>query len=157
MKTLIASFVIVAALSGCADHISEPRGTTIEVVPVTYQFKLNTKQQTQFSERLSTFIQRHPDLVTQADWEISAAESRGGSLYQVAKKKLMDAGVEPSHIRYVKQQADEYFMVEVSATTHQVKLEVCHQDQVGKYGYGSLGCNTDTSRWQSMVNPQNAL
>lgn len=157
MRALIISVVLAAALVGCADHIEEPRGTSIEVIPVTYQFKLTETSQEHLSERLNTFIDKHPTLVTRAEWRIQIAGKNGDSLYQSAKKQLIEAGVSSNRIVYFKHQKSGQFKVEVAATVHQVKLEICHQEQVGKYGRGSLGCNTDTSRWQSMVNPQNAI
>lgn len=157
MRALLISLVLGVALVGCADHIEEPRGTSIEVIPVTYQFKLTETNQAQFAERLSTFIEKHPTMVTRAEWKIQIAGTHGDSLYQSAKRQLIEAGVDSNRIVYFKHQKSGQFKIEVAATVHQVKLEICHQERVGEYGRGSLGCNTDTSRWQSMVNPQNAI
>ncbi|RTZ14458.1 hypothetical protein EJ063_16215 [Vibrio aquaticus] len=157
MKSVIAVIALATTLAGCADHIAESRGTHIEVVPTTYQFELNTVETKTVSARVDQFVAKYPQLAHNAKWVISTKGKHGEVLYSSAKQQLESLGISTSRIEHQVQSHNARFEFRLSATINQTKLEVCHQEQVGRYGYGSLGCTTDVNRWQSMVNPHNAM
>lgn len=157
MKSVIAVIALATTLVGCADHIAELRGTHIEVVPTTYQFELNTAEPKTVSARVDQFVTKYPQLADNAKWVISTKGKQGAALYALAKQQLESHGISNGRIEHKVQSHNARFEFRLSATINQTKLEICHQEQVGRYGYGSLGCTTDVNRWQSMVNPQNAI
>ena len=157
MKSIAMAGLVAFILSGCVDHISESRGTQIEIVPVTYQLRLRTDEVSTATSRVDTFINKHSEGTKKSRWNIKSKGEQGQVLSKMVVTKLAERGVEPSRQDKSELASQSRFDLEVSVTILRTKLEICHQEQVGEYGYGSIGCNVDTSRWQSMVNPHKAI
>lgn len=172
MKSMMVTLFTAVIITGCVDRISEPRGTEVEVFPVTYQLKLRSDQPQLVTRKVSEFILGYPKNVKVAQWKIRTKGSGNQALYKEVVSQLIQAGVMSSQIEYsqIGYSPNEHnsnasdslplesrFDLSLSVTTYKTKLEICHQERVGEYGNGSLGCNVDTSRWQSMVNPHKAI
>ncbi|WP_295904165.1 hypothetical protein [uncultured Vibrio sp.] len=159
MKPMLTMLFVSLSLTGCVDHIVEPRGTEIEVIPVTYQLQLHSDKQELAAEKVRDFIADYPQNVKTAHWAITTKGKQGEVLYQEVFNQLTKAGVTQSQIDHNQNAlpSSSRFDLSVSVTVLKVKLEICHQEQVGEYGKGSLGCTVDTSRWHSMVNPHKAI
>ncbi|MEZ9597973.1 hypothetical protein AB4232_04110 [Vibrio sp. 10N.286.46.A8] len=172
MKSLMVTLFTAVIITGCVDRISEPRGTEIEVFPVTYQLKLRSDQPELVARKVNEFILDYPKNVKAAQWQIHTKGNGSQALYKEVVSQLIQAGVMSSQIEYsqIGYSPNEHnsnasdplplesrFDLSLSVTTYKTKLEICHQERVGEYGNGSLGCNVDTSRWQSMVNPHKAI
>ncbi|MEZ8044456.1 hypothetical protein AB6C46_09040 [Vibrio sp. 10N.237.312.C02] len=121
---------------------------------------------------MSEFILGYPKNVKVAQWKRRTKGNGNQALYKEVVSQLIQAGVMSSQIEYsqIGYSPNEHnsnasdplplesrFDLSLSVTTYKTKLEICRQERVGEYGNGSLGCNVDTSRWQSMVNPHKAI
>ncbi|MGR2699813.1 hypothetical protein [Vibrio campbellii] len=156
MKNWMLVLLAITALSGCADHIVEPRGTSISLKPTEFSFAVQSQNQTYAMNKLTQFVRKYPNQVG-SKWQITSYNAQGKKLAQQYRMALLQQGVAAEQLALEHHAKSHRFDVQVSVIQLQAQLEVCHQEVIGDYGLGHLGCYTDGSRWQSMVNPQNAL
>ncbi|CAH1605774.1 hypothetical protein [Vibrio jasicida] len=156
MKNWMLALLAIAALSGCADHIVEPRGTSIALKPTEFNFAVQSQDQVYAMNKLTQFVRKYPNQAG-SKWQITSYNAQGKKLAQHYRIALLQQGVAAEQLVLEHRPESHRFDVQVSVIQLQAQLEVCHQEVIGDYGLGHLGCYTDGSRWQSMVNPQNAL
>lgn len=154
MKTYLLMALLAGGLTGCVDHVVEPRGTVVEAVPVHYEFSTTSLKRTEIAPRLEHFIQQHQLQGSAVSWQVATRSASMASLVD----KVLDKHQVPNARRVNNSlPPDSRFSVSIVATDIQVRLEVCHQEKVGQYGSGHQGCYTDGNRWQSMVNPDKSM
>lgn len=156
MKKLMLSTLAAISLMGCADHIVEPRGTTITLQPTEFSFSVQSNDTAFALKKLNEFTQKYR-IQSGSQWVITSYSHQGHELSKQYRDVLAKRGVESANVSLVKVEHASRFDVQVSVVQLKPELEICHQEKVGQYGHGHLGCYTDGSRWQSMVNPQRAL
>lgn len=157
MKRYLLGMLCAFGIAGCADHVVEPEGTSIEVVPIHYQFNAQSQDHTLVEQRFEAFVQRYQLEGSTAQWQIIVNGSLPQPLVSVLDEVLANNHIALSQVEHQVNNTSNRFSVSVIATDMQVRLEVCQQQKVGHYGYSKLGCYTDGNRWQSMVNPEKSL
>jgi len=154
MKSYLLMALLAGGLTGCVDHVVEPRGTVVETVPVRYELSTTSRELADIEPRLERFIQKHQLQGNVVSWQIATRNASMASLID----KVLDKHQVPDDRRATRLlNSDSRFSALVVATDVQVRLEVCPQEKVGRYGYDHQGCYTDGNRWQSMVNPEKSM
>ena len=156
MKNWMLTLLAITVLSGCADHIVEPRGTSIALKPTEFSFAVQSQDEVYAMNKLTQFVRKYPNQ-TGSKWQITSYNAQGKKLAQQYRNALIKKGITTEQLVVEYRAEPRRFDVQVSVIQLQAQLEICHQEVIGDYGLGHLGCYTDGSRWQSMVNPQNAL
>lgn len=157
MNKLILSCLLIASLSGCANPITETRGSNVELLPVTYSFKITTDDIDVAKSHLNAFVVKHPEPLENGRWSIKSAAADGTALYELIITELKALGVPRNHIEHEVKHELGQFDIEVTAINMNLTIEVCDQEKVDRFGRGHIGCYTEGSRWQSMVNPDKAI
>ncbi|MGN2615987.1 hypothetical protein [Aliivibrio fischeri] len=156
MKKLYVIAVLLF-LSGCADHINEKQGTHINVIPVAYSFSINSQSDDIIKNKLNTFINHHGLKNKKGHWEISIYKDDIKEQEIKYQQFLGEFGYTINQIKTVELQDKPYFIVTVSFITQQIEYQICGYEQIDYYGSNNIGCYTESNRWHSMVNPENAM
>lgn len=162
MKTLALIIGVCSlALTGCADHVGETRGTQIEVVPVTYSMSLKLKpdQKDKARAKLDGFISEHWQDVSSQGATIVWRTKSGKEVADMYYKQLLSRGVSQDKLTIEQGEAGfgARFDVELKMTVHKSVLPVCDYPRAGHYSELAQGCFSESARWQSMVNPEKML
>ncbi|MGF1698366.1 hypothetical protein L4C54_22220 [Vibrio lamellibrachiae] len=157
MKCYLLAILLTSSLVGCADHVIEATGTSVEMAPITYHLKIASDDLEQATQKFDEFIVQYQLQGSTADWTLAVKDNKGEKLLSALQERLTQHRISSEQITQQVLAPSSRYMLEVNATRVQVRLAVCQQDKVGYYGYGHMGCYTDGSRWQSMVNPEKSL
>lgn len=154
-KTLTILFLLL--LSGCADHINEKQGTHINVVPITYSISINSPDTAVVQSTISRFIEKHNIKNKKGYWILSIAKGEVVRLESAYHGYLQDFGYNLNQMKTDIVSDKAHFKVRLSFLTQRIEYEVCDYEQIDYYGSTNLGCYTESNRWHSMVNPENAM
>lgn len=158
MSKWLVFTLLAVGLLGCAEPITEFRGTEVEMVPVSYRFRLKTADINVAQRALSHFVSKYPQLIEKARWQIQSngnSRSKAAELSQFYYSELQTIGVQRNHIEQLVVDNLADFDIEVTAIQIERKVAKCHQEKVGKFHQGKFGCYTDGSRWNSLAYPEN--
>lgn len=154
-KTLTILFILL--LSGCAEHINEKQGTHINVVPITYSISINSQETKVVQNTIFRFIEKHDIKNQKGHWILSIAKSDVEELESTYQGYLQDFGYDLNQMNTEIVSDKAHFKATISFSTQRIEYEVCDYEQIDYYGTTNLGCYTESNRWHSMVNPENAM
>lgn len=161
MKKSMVMFGLLWVLIGCSSGRPDQSGPAIEVYPVLTSLALQTNRQqlAKAQTRLDDFLhEQHAALVTQQI--VLYWHTPDGERFAIkTRQKLRSLGVASEQLRLEKSSNSfgQHFDFKVDILAHKVVVPVCPYAQVSRFGQEGTGCFIESSRWQSMVNPQKML
>lgn len=157
MKIRNLIFIPLILIIGCAEHISERSGPSIEVVPIEYQLavKIEKNKKEQAWQYLDKYVSENWGVFANQHLSLSWNTKEGKKLVHKYADYLRSRGVESKNITlYQDSELNTAFDFNFSATVHKVVTPLCEYVTIGNYGEVDNGCFSDGMRWKSITHPE---
>ena len=155
MKHLL--LLILLGLVGCAEHISEQSGPSIEVVPIEYQLavKIEKSKQQQAWQYLDEYVSNNWSVFANQHMSFSWNSNEGKKLVYKYAEYLKSRGVESQNLTlYQDKELNTAFDFNFSTTVHKVVVPMCDYITIGNYGAINNGCFPEGMRWKAITHPE---
>lgn len=147
----LATVLFSVWLVGCATT-DEPRmGPEITVTPVRYQLQLTTTDKQQAKQQWQSFAEKYANKLKGKTVQLTWYSASGREFINQLPRNM---GYSVTISRGGAQKSS--FDLKAEFVHSQVQVGRCQPDRMGHFS-NEVGCFSENARWQSMVNPQNAL
>ncbi|WED22298.1 hypothetical protein L3Q72_02530 [Vibrio sp. JC009] len=153
MRHILISLIAGIVLSACTGVDKDSVGSEISVTPVRYQLEISIDNSHAAQEQLESFIDMHANQLEGRELQLVWYTHRGKAFLDKFKRPD-GAGYTVRVIRA--ETLSPHFDIRAQFSDSILAIEPCSRDEMGDYG-DTVGCYTENARWQSMVNPHDAI
>ena len=159
MNRIILFTLFVIGLSACAHHDLEHQSIVVDVYPVQYQMSLFVDKKHLAKNELEWqrfYTDHHQTLLTRKVL-FSYANAQGKKVASGWQSELIAGGAQQKNITIEKGVDMGEFDVKVEIVDFKVVTPICQPQQISGYAKTPIGCAVNSSLWQSLAYPQDAL
>lgn len=162
-KIITTPFLLALSLllTACVDRVADRDGAKIEVVPVTYTYRVEVKKgkYLQAKNELEVYVQENWNRISSRNITLTWYSESGEKLAEEMHQYLLHRGVNRSQLAVRKgvEIEDNPFDIQLQSVVNKVVADVCAYEQVGRFSDQGMGCYAESVRWKSMVNPEKML
>lgn len=155
MTSWFLGAILLGGLWGCTPAY-QTVGTQVELVPVTYQLTLASKESSPSFDAFTRFVSHHQTLILTQKISLSYSSPRGEKAAKKAQRYLLKRGVDSQNIQlYPSVLSDGDWRIAV--VSYHIKPELCQPVTIADMHQRKTGCAIIHNQWLSKVRPERGM